>query len=88
MIALGNDKGYKCTKEKDMALEKEQLLKDILSLRRRVDARKGEGIREIEIFEEQYEKSLRRIERDRYLAKKFNQDELNATKAAYESLLK
>lgn len=69
-----------------MALEKEQQIKEILSLRRRVDVRKGEGIREIDIFEEQYEKALRRVERDRYLAKKFNQEELAATIAAYESL--
>lgn len=69
-----------------MALEKEQQIKEILSLRRRVDIRKGEGIREIDIFEEQYEKALRRVERDRYLAKKFNQEELAAIIAAYESL--
>ena len=36
-----------------MALEKEKLIKDILSLRRRVDIKKGEGVREIDIFEEQ-----------------------------------
>lgn len=71
-----------------MALEKEAMIKNILSLRRRIDIKKGEGIREIEIFEEQYEKALRRIERDRYLAKKFNQEELSAIILAYEKILK
>ena len=85
MIAIGKSM---LIKEKNMALEKEKLIKDILSLRRRVDMKKGEGVREIEIFEEQYEKALRRVERDRYLAKKFNQEELQATIAAYEAILK
>lgn len=71
-----------------MAQSKEQLIKDLLSLRRRVDIKKGEGVREIEIFEEQYDKALRRIERDRYLAKKFNQEELTRTIEAYNALLK
>lgn len=70
-----------------MALGKEKILQDIMSIRRRVDVRKGEGNRYIELFEEQYEKSLRRVERDRYLAKKFNQEELEQTLKAYESLM-
>lgn len=69
-----------------MAQGKEKLIKDIISLRRRVDIKKGEGVREIEIFEEQYEKSLRRVEQDRYLAKKFNQEELVQIYNAYEAL--
>jgi len=69
-----------------MTQGKEKLIKDIISLRRRVDVTKGVGIREIEIFEEQYEKSLRRIEQDKYLAKKFNQEELVQIYSAYEAL--
>ena len=69
-----------------MVQGKEKLIKDIISLRRRVDVKKGLGVREIEIFEEQYEKSLRRVEQDRYLAKKFNQEELGQIYSAYEAL--
>lgn len=69
-----------------MVQGKERLIKDIISLRRRVDVKKGMGIREIELFEEQYEKSLRRVEQDRYLAKKFNQEELSQIYSAYEAL--
>lgn len=70
-----------------MAFSKEKFIKDILSIRRKVDVKKGEGIREIELFEEQYEKSLRRVEQEKYLAKKFNQEELERTLEAYESLV-
>lgn len=70
-----------------MVLGKEKLVKDIISARRRVDVRKGEGIREIEIFEEQYEKSLRRVEQEKYIAKKYNQEELEQTLKAYQSLV-
>ncbi|MBP3888965.1 MAG: hypothetical protein J6F30_15175 [Cellulosilyticum sp.] len=66
---------------------KEKLVKEIISARRKVDIRKGEGIREIEIFEEHYEKSFRRVEQEKYLAKKFNQDELEQTLKAYQSLV-
>lgn len=69
-----------------MAQGKEKLIKDIISLRRRVDVTKGADIREIEIFEEQYGKSLRRVEQDKYLAKKFNQEELVQIYNAYETL--
>lgn len=70
-----------------MALGKEKLIKDIISTRRRVNVKNGEGVREIELFEEQYEKSLRRVEQEKYLAKKFNQDELERTLKAYEALM-
>lgn len=70
-----------------MAFSKEKFIKDILSTRRKVNLKKGEGIREIELFEEQYEKSLRRVEQEKYLAKKFNQEELERTLEAYESLI-
>ena len=69
-----------------MTFSKEKFIKDILSIRRKVNVKKGEGIREIELFEEQYEKSLRRVEQEKYLAKKFNQEELERTLEAYESL--
>ena len=69
-----------------MAFSKEKFIKDILSTRRKVNVKKGEGIRKIELFEEQYEKSLRRVEQEKYLAKKFNQEELERILEAYESL--
>lgn len=71
-----------------MALGKERLIQEIMGIRRRVDVRKGMDVRAIELFEEQYEKSLRRVERDKYIAKKFNQEELEQTLKAYEALLK
>ena len=62
------------------------MVKDILSVRRRVNVTKGRNIREIETFEEQVEKSHKRIEQARYIAKKFNEDELVRIQNAYESL--
>lgn len=67
-------------------MNKEQMVKDILSVRRRVNVTKGRNIREIETFEEQVEKSHKRIEQARYIAKKFNEDELVRIQNAYESL--
>ncbi|MEF9959973.1 MAG: hypothetical protein RR448_01965 [Niameybacter sp.] len=67
-------------------MNKEQIVKDILSTRRRVNVAKGRDIREIEIFEEQVEKSLKRIEQARYISKKFTEDELVNIQNAYESL--
>lgn len=69
-----------------MAVSKEQLVKDIMSLRRRKDVKKGLDIREIEIFEEQFEKSFKRIEQAQYIAKKFNQEELTQIYKAYDVL--
>ncbi|MBE6023064.1 MAG: hypothetical protein E7231_07505 [Cellulosilyticum sp.] len=70
-----------------MAVGKEKLIKDIISTRRKVNVKSGMDVREIELFEEQYEKSLRRVEQEKYLAKKFNQDELEKTLKAYEALM-
>lgn len=70
-----------------MAVSKEQLVKDIINLRRRVNVKKGADIREIEVFEDHYDKSFRRVEQERYLAKKFTQDELVQTYKAYETLI-
>lgn len=67
-------------------MNKEQLIKDIMNIRRRINVSKGKDIREIQYFEEQVEKSLRRIEQERYLAKKFNLEELLAIHKAYENL--
>lgn len=64
--------------------DKESVLKEILSIRRRRNVPKDRWNREIEVFEEQVEKSLRRIEGNRYLAKKFNTEELVAIHQAYE----
>ncbi|MHC1748150.1 MAG: hypothetical protein AB9856_07160 [Cellulosilyticaceae bacterium] len=69
-----------------MEANKEQIIKEIMSIRRRVNLSKGSDIREIEVFEEQVQKSIKRIEQGRYLAKKFNQEELGQTLKAYESL--
>lgn len=73
-------------RQQRMADQKEQLIKDIMSTRRRIDVAKGRGIREIDIFEEQVAKSLARIEQSRYLAKKFNAEELQQIQTAYENL--
>ena len=70
-----------------MAVGKEKLIKDIISTRRKVNVKKGEGIREVELFEEQNEKSFRRVEQDKYLAKKFKQGELEQIFKAYEGLM-
>ena len=67
-------------------MNKEALIKDIMSIRRRIDVSRGRGIREIDIFEEQVEKSIKRIEQVRYLAKKFNEEELMQIYKAYEDL--
>lgn len=67
-------------------MNKEELIKDIMSIRRRIDVSKGRGTREIDIFEEQVSKSLKRIEQGRYLAKKFNEEELLQIHKAYEDL--
>lgn len=67
-------------------MNKEELIKDILSIRRRVDVSKGRGLREIDVFEEQIEKSLKRIEQAKYLAKKFNEQELVEIHQAYDNL--
>lgn len=68
--------------------DKETVLKEILNIRRKRTIPKDTGIREIEIFEEQVEKSLRRIEQTKYLAKKFNIEELMAIHKAYEDVSK
>lgn len=67
-------------------MNKEALIKDIMSIRRRIDVSRGRGTREIDVFEEQVEKSLKRIEQGRYLAKKFNEEELMQIYNAYENL--
>lgn len=69
-----------------MEVSKEQLIRDIMSIRRRIDVTKGAGIREIDIFEEQVAKSIKRIEQTKYLAKKFNQVELEEVHKAYNDL--
>ena len=68
--------------------DKETVLKEILSIRRRRKIPKDTGNMHIERFEEQAEKSLRRIESNRYLSKKFNQEELQAILEAYEEVTK
>ncbi|MGL4362952.1 MAG: hypothetical protein ACRCSG_06795 [Cellulosilyticaceae bacterium] len=65
---------------------KEPILKEILSIRRRRHIPKNVDNIEVERFEEQVEKSLRRMEQERYLAKKFNYDELVKILKAYEEI--
>ena len=67
-------------------MNKEQIVKDILNIRRRVNVAKGENLREIQVFEEQVEKSIKRIEQARYISKKFTEEELIEIQRAYESL--
>lgn len=69
-----------------MENNKEQLLKNIMSVRRRLDLNKLGDVREIEVFEEQVSKSSKRLEQNRYLAKKFNVKELHAIYEAYEAV--
>lgn len=66
---------------------KEDVLKEIMSIRRRYDTSKGAGIREIDVFEEQVAKSIKRIEQNKYLAKKFNKEELDEIYKAYKDLI-
>lgn len=65
---------------------KDAMIKDILSIRRRLSKLPVEGSREIEIFEEQISKSLRRIDQVSYLAKKFDRQEIESIQRAYEGL--
>ncbi len=65
---------------------KETLIKDILSIRRRLSRIPTDETREIERFEEQISKSLRRVDQASYLAKKFDYEELEAIKEAYTNL--
>lgn len=70
-----------------MNYNKEEVLKEILGIRRRLNAIERDVTREIDIFEEQMEKSLRRIDKISYLAKKFSAAELQDILDAYEALL-
>lgn len=65
---------------------KETLIKDILSIRRRLSRIPSDETREIERFEEQISKSLRRVDQTSYLAKKFDYEELEAIKESYTNL--
>ena len=69
-----------------MSSPKETTVKEILSIRRRLSRIPTDETREIELFEEQITKSLRRIDPNSYLAKKFDMRELEAIKESYRSL--
>lgn len=70
-----------------MSGSKEEILKTILSLRRRL-SRIEMGInREIDVFEEQMNKSLKRIDKVSYLSKKFSMAELIEIQKAYEAVV-
>ena len=70
-----------------MAESKEEILKSILSIRRRLSSVKLDINREIDIFEEQMNKSLKRIDKISYLSSKFSIAELLQTQKAYEELI-
>ena len=65
---------------------KESLIKEIISIRRRLSKVPTDETREIERFEEQLSKALRRVDQASYLAKKFDYEELEAIKSAYSTL--
>ncbi len=65
---------------------KETIIKEILSIRRKLSKLPSNENREIEVFEEQLSKSLKRVDQTSYLAKKFDLGELEAIKQAYTSL--
>lgn len=69
-----------------MSSIKETIIKDILSVRRKLRRLPTGGCREIEIFEEQISKSLRRADQTSYLAKKFDKQELEAILEVYKAL--
>lgn len=69
-----------------MSSPKETIIKEILSIRRRLSKVPTDETREIELFEEQIAKSLRRVDQSSYLAKKFDRRELEVIKEAYRSL--
>lgn len=69
-----------------MSSPKETIIKEILSIRRRKSKVPTNETREIELFEIQIEKSLRRVDQNSYLAKKFDVRELEAIKASYLSI--
>ncbi len=69
-----------------MSSPKETIIKEILSIRRRLSKVPTDETRVIELFEEQIAKSLRRVDQNSYLAKKFDMRELEAIKEAYRSL--
>ncbi|WP_070000064.1 hypothetical protein [Cellulosilyticum sp. I15G10I2] len=70
-----------------MSTNKEEILKAILSIRRRLSHIQLGLTREIDIFEEQVNKSLRRIDTISYLSKKFSLAELIQTQKAYDELM-
>ena len=69
-----------------MSSPKETIIKEIISIRRRLSKVPTDETREIELFEEQLSKAMRRIDQNSYLAKKFDMRELEAIKEAYRSL--
>lgn len=69
-----------------MSIPKETMIKEILSMRRRLRKVPTNETREIELFEEQITKSLRRADQISYLVKKFDRKELESIREAYSSL--
>lgn len=70
-----------------MSISKEERLKAILNVRNRLNHIPLGINREIDIFEEQMNKALRRIDKMSYLAKKFSGVELAEILEAYNRLI-
>lgn len=70
-----------------MNTNKKEILESILNTRRRLKHIPSDSTREVDIFEEQLSKSLKRIDQISYLSKKFSLVELADTLEAYEQLL-
>ncbi len=74
-------------KEFVMSENKAEILKAILSIRRKLSHIKLDVNREVDRFEEQFNKSLKRIDKIGYLSAKFTVVELIQTQKAYEALI-
>lgn len=69
-----------------MSSPKETIVKEVLSIRRRKSVIPTNETREIELFEAQIQKSLKRADPTSYLAKKFDMIELEGIRDSYKSL--
>ena len=69
-----------------MSSPKETIVKEVLSIRRRKSVIPTNETREIELFEAQIQKSLKRVDPTSYLAKKFDMAELEGIRESYKSL--
>ncbi len=66
---------------------KEEYIKDILSMRRRLNKVPTDVNRDMDRFEDYMTKALKRVDKVGYLSAKFTLEELRATQKAYSELL-